>query len=297
MRLPTNWAAVGFLLILVFVWGGNYTWVKIGLNDIGPWSFNAVRYLGGALLLGTIFVVLGRGRGLVPISGERLALASIGLLQLAAITGFTTLALVYTEASRVVLIVYSVPVWALLWSLVLLGEKLTGIALLGAVLGIGGLVLLTPPDALNWDTATVSGIVLALLGTQTWALGAVLYRRRRWQTPFWSQIFWQIAAAAAVMVPAAIFVEGFGAWRDTTTLRLILLYNVAIPTVLGFWCWAQALSRIPAATASQVLVLSPIFGMVQSHFVLGEDLNEAIWAAAAAVTMGALLVLRAGRTA
>lgn len=296
-RLPTNWAAVGFLLVLVFAWGGNYTWVKMALDDIGPWSFNAMRYLGAALLLGTIFVVSGRGRILLPIPGERLALAFIGLLQVALMTGFTTLALVFTEASRVVLIAYSVPVWALLWSLVLLGEKLTRIAALGAALGIGGLALLAPPDALSWDAATLSGIILALLGTQAWAIGAVLYRQRRWRTPFWSQIFWQVGVAAVAMVPAALFVEGFGAWRDTTTLRVIVLYNVVVPTALGFWCWAQALSRVPAATASQVLVLSPIFGMVQSHFVLGEALNESIWAAAAAVSLGALLVLRGGRPA
>jgi drug/metabolite transporter (DMT)-like permease len=296
-RAPTNWAAIGFLLVLVFAWGGNYTWVKMALDDIGPWSFNAARYLGAALFLGTIFVALGRGQVLVPVAGERLLLACIGVLQVAMITGLTTVAMVYTEASRVVLIVYSVPVWALLWSLVLLGEKLTRISLLGAVLGIFGLVLLTPADALRFETAAISGTALALLGTNAWAAGAVLYRLRKWRTPFWSQIFWQIAVSATVMVPVALFVEGIGAWRDTTTLRLILVYNVVVPTALGFWCWAQALSRVPAATASQVLVLSPIFGMVRSHLVLGEPLNEAIWAAAAAVTLGAWLVLRAGRPA
>lgn len=296
-RVPTNWAAVGFLLVLVFLWGGNYTWVKMGLEDIGPWSFNALRYLGGAVLLAAILVVSGRRRSLLPVTSERLALAFTGLLQAGLMTGFTTLALVFTEASRVVLIAYSVPVWALLWSMVLLGEKLTRVAALGAALGILGLALLAPPDVLNWDTRTLAGIVLALLGTQAWAIGAVLYRRRRWETPFWTQIFWMIAAVAAFMVPAALFVEGFGAWRNTTTLWTILLYNMAAPTVLGFWCWAQALSRVPAGMASQVLVLSPIFGMVQSHLVLGEPLNEWIWAAAAAVSLGALLVLRGGRPA
>ena len=296
-RGPTTWAAVGFLLFLVFAWGGNYTWIKLALEDIGPWSFNAGRYLGAALFLAAIFLAGGRAHILLPVAGERLALAVIGVLQVAMITGLTTLALVYTEASRVVLIVYSVPVWALLWSLVLLGEKLTRVSLLGAVLGIFGLVLLTPADALSLDTGTITGVAFALLGTQAWALGAVLYRRRRWQTPFWSQIFWQIAVAAAVMVPAALIVEGFGAWRDTTPLRLVIAYNIVVPTALGYWCWAQALSRVPAATAAQVLVLSPIFGMLQSHVVLGEPLNEAIWAAAAAVTLGALLVLRAGSVA
>lgn len=293
-RGGVSWAAVGFLLALVFMWGGNYTWMKIALQDIGPWSFNAMRYVGGVALLTLIFVVSGNGSRLLPVPGERRPLALVGLLQATLMTAFTALALVYTDASRVVLIAYSMPIWAIIWAFVVLGERARPLAFVGASLGIMGIGVLTQPGQGGWGTGAAIGTVLALIAVQGWALGAVLYRRKVWRTPFWSQIFWQVAVTAVVMLPVALIVEGWKQWEDTTSLWIIVMYNIIAPTVLGFWCWAQALSRMPAGTAAQILVLSPIFGMLQSHFVLAEPLTETIWIAALAVSAGALLSLRAG---
>jgi drug/metabolite transporter (DMT)-like permease len=287
-------AGLGFLLALVFIWGGNYTWMKIALQDVGPWTFNALRYLGGAALLAAVFVVSGQRDRLAPAPGERLSLAVVGLLQATLMTSFTALALVYADASRVVLIAYSMPIWAILWGYVVLGERSRPLALVGALLGIAGVGLLTLPGRAGWSVDAAIGTGIALIAVQGWALGSVLYRRKVWRTPFWSQIFWQVAVTAAVMAPLALILERWGRWENTASLWIILLYNVAAPTVLGFWCWAKALSRMPAGIASQVLVLSPIFGMLQSHLVLGEPLTETIWLAALAVSAGALLALRAG---
>lgn len=289
-----SWIAVGLLLALVFMWGGNYTWMKLVLRDVGPWSFNAMRYVGGVILLSVFFIASGRGARLLPNRDERVPLAVVGLLQATLMTSFTVLALVYAEASRVVLIAYSMPVWALIWSFVLLGERARPLAVLGAALGIVGVVLLTGQDGTGWGTDTAIGSALALVAVQGWATGAVLYRRRAWRTPFWSQIFWQVAVTACVMLPVALIVEGWGNWQSSSTLWAVLAYNIVVPTVFGFWCWAQALSRMSAGTAAQILVLSPVFGMVQSHLVLGEALTETIWIAALAVSVGALLSLRSG---
>ena len=72
-------------------------------------------------------------------------------------------------------------------------------------------------------------------------------------------------------------------------LAVITVYNILVPTALAFWCWSQALARIRASTASQVLLLSPVFGIAQSHFVLGEPLTPAVLASAACVITGACL--------
>src|SRR5262249_39767263 len=37
------WGALGMLAVLIFAWGGNYTWISIALRDVGPWTFTAVR--------------------------------------------------------------------------------------------------------------------------------------------------------------------------------------------------------------------------------------------------------------
>ena len=287
-RLPHSTALV-FLAALVVIWGGNYTWVKIVVRDIGPWTFNTIRYWLAVAIMAAVFLALKRGRQLIPTQGERVALGIIGLLQVAVITTCTALALQWLEASRVVLIAYSMPIWTMPLSALLLNERITIVTAAGAALGFGGLVLLTNPFAMPWTAESVPGLLLALLAVNGWALGAVLYRRRTWQSTFWQQTFWQLAVAAVIMVPCALAFEYGREIRFTAPMVVITLYNCLFPTVIGYWCWAQALTRIPATAASQVLLMSPLFGMVQSHVVLDEPLGAWIFLAAACIVLGAWL--------
>src|SRR5690606_14398282 len=142
---PPQSTALFFLAALVVIWGGNYTWVKIVVRDIGPWTFNLIRCWLAVAIMAAVFVAAGRGRQLMPQPGERLGLGIIGLLQLATITTCTALALQWLEASRVVLITYSMPIWTIPLSALLLKERVAISTVAGAALGFAGLVLLTNP--------------------------------------------------------------------------------------------------------------------------------------------------------
>lgn len=293
---PPQSTALFFLAALVVIWGGNYTWVKIVVRDIGPWTFNLIRCWLAVAIMAAVFVAAGRGRQLMPQPGERLGLGIIGLLQLATITTCTALALQWLEASRVVLIAYSMPIWTMPLSALLLKERVTVSTVAGAALGFAGLVLLTNPFAMPWTAESIPGLLLALVAVNGWALGAVLYRRRRWQSTFWQQTFWQLAVTAVVLVPCALAFEHSREIRFTAPMVTITLYNSLFPTVIGYWCWAQALTRMPATAASQVLLMSPLFGIVQSHLVLDEPLGAWISLAAACIVLGAWLSISgAGR--
>lgn len=288
-----TYVAVGYLAFLVFAWGGNYTWVKIAMRDIGPLWFNVGRYGAAVLVLMSVFLVLGRVRGAIPERGERLQLAVIGLLQAGLMTTMTALAMRWIEASRVVLIAYTVPVWALLWGALILGERITLAAAVGAVLGFAGLAILTDPLNMDWgETDILPGTLVALLGVNGWALGAVLYRRRKWRSGFWPQTFWQLLATATGMLVLAPLIEDPGEIRLNAPVVMVTVYNVFVPILLGFFCWIQALSRIPAHAAGQIMILAPIYGVFQSYLVLDEPLGAGLIAACALVVTGAWLTLR-----
>jgi drug/metabolite transporter (DMT)-like permease len=293
MSPGTDKVTLLFLIALVAIWGGNYTWVKVALQDIGPWTFNAIRYGGATLLMLGVFGLKGPFSSILPAPEERRSLALIGFLQAGLTTAFAALALQWIEATRVVLINYSMPIWTLPLSLLLLGERISLRAGLGAALGAAGLVLLTNPFTMVWNETTLPGVLCALVSVLSWALGAVLYRRRKWTSGFWQQSFWMIAVTFVFMTPFAFIFETGRSINPTTSLLLVIAYNMVVPTVVGFWCWSQALSRVSATTAAQFLLLSPIFGMVQNHFVLGEPLGAWIGAAAACIILGAFLSLRA----
>jgi drug/metabolite transporter (DMT)-like permease len=285
----SQWSALGLLAVLIFAWGGNYTWIKIALSDIGPWTFNAVRYCGAAAIVGVALLLRYGPRDVLPVRGERARLAGIGLLSGAALTMLITASLMWIESTHTILLIYTNPIWTLLLSVFILGERLTILNIAGVIFGVMGIVLLTNPWVLHWQVSTMPGVVAALIGAMAWALGSVLYRRGSWKSTFWQQVFWQLAASGLLTGAAALFFERESTISPSPQLVIIMIYNILIPTALAFWCWSRALSSMKASTASQVLLLSPIFGVAQSHLVLGEPLNQAILESAGCVVTGACL--------
>jgi drug/metabolite transporter (DMT)-like permease len=286
-KLP--WGALGLLAVLIFAWGGNYTWISIALRDVGPWTFTAVRYVGAAVVIGMMLAFRGGPAHMMPVRGERAGLAVIGLLQGAALTILLTLSLQWIESTHTILLMYTNPLWALLWSVLLLGERFSIASVAGIALGLLGMAILTNPLTMSWNAVTIPGVLSALAATIAWALGSVLYRRRKWESTFWQQVFWQLAVSGIAVAIPAVMLEWNHPIRLTPQLIVNSIYNILVPTALAFWCWSQALTRVRASTASQILLLSPVFGVAQSHFVLGEPLTPAVLASAACVIMGACL--------
>jgi drug/metabolite transporter (DMT)-like permease len=283
------WGALGMLAVLIFAWGGNYTWISIALRDVGPWTFTAVRYVGAAIVIGAALAFHSGPRHMLPMRGERARLAGIGLLQAATLTILLTLSLMWIESTHTILLMYTNPLWALLLSVVLLGERFSIASVAGIALGLLGMAILTNPLAMRWNAVTVPGVLCALAATIAWALGSVLYRRGRWESTFWQQVFWQLAVSGVAVAVPAVIIEWSHPVRFTPQLVVNTIYNILVPTALAFWCWSQALTRVRASTASQVLLLSPVFGVAQSHFILGEPLTPAVLASGACVITGACL--------
>lgn len=283
------WSALGLLAVLIFAWGGNYTWISLALRDVGPWTFTAVRYVGAAIVVATALTLHSGPGHMLPVRGERARLAAIGVLQGAGLTILLTLSLQWIESTHTILLMYTNPLWALLWSVLLLGERFSVASVAGVALGLLGMAILTNPLTIPWNAVTIPGVVCALAATIAWALGSVLYRRGRWQSTFWQQVFWQLAVSGIAVAIPAVMLDWGHPIRLTPQLIANTIYNILVPTALAFWCWSQALTRMRASTASQILLLSPVFGVAQSHFVLGEPLTPAVLASAACVITGACL--------
>src|SRR5262249_3839701 len=150
----------------------------------GPWTFTAVRYVGAAIVVGTVLALRGGPTHIMPVRGERARLTAIGMLQGAGLTILLTLSLQWIESTHTILLMYTNPLWALLLSVLLLGERFSTASVAGIGLGLSGMAILTNPLAMPWNATTVPGVVSALAATIAWALGSVLYRREQWESTF-----------------------------------------------------------------------------------------------------------------
>jgi drug/metabolite transporter (DMT)-like permease len=279
-------------LLLVFVigaWGANYVITKIAVSINGPWAFNAFRYATAAALLAAWLSYQKGWRALLPVPGEFGRTILIGLLQISVTTSSTNWALTRIDANRTILLAYSMPIWALFFGLVLSRDLVNLKSVIGVALGFGGLALFCAPWSMDWtsfDALTGSGA--ALLGSVAWALGAVLYRRFTWTSSLGQQIFLQLLTAAVTAILCAAAFEQRAVVFDGHYVAIIL-YNALVPTILAFWFWAKILTLIPATTAGQFMLLSPIVGIVLGSLVLGEAMTPMLIASAALILGGALL--------
>jgi drug/metabolite transporter (DMT)-like permease len=211
------------------------------------------------------------------------------LLQISVTTSSTNWALTRIDANRTILLAYSMPIWALFFGLVLSRDLVNPRTVIGVVLGFGGLALFCAPWSMDWtsfDALTGSGA--ALLGSVAWALGAVLYRRFTWTSSLGQQIFLQLLTATVTAILCAAAFEQRPVVFDEHYVAIIL-YNALVPTILAFWFWAKILTLIPATTAGQFMLLSPIVGIALGSLVLGEALTLVLIASAALILGGALL--------
>ena len=280
------------LAAVVLFWGTNWLIIRAALPDVGPLTLNLLRFGGSAVFLAALLPLL--RSPLLPPAGERAPMALIGVLQIAAMLSLSSLGLLVVPPGRAAVLAYTMQVWALPLGVLIAGERPPRQRVLGGLLAFAGVLVFFNPALVDWsDPAVLLGNGLLVASAVSWALGATLYRRHRWRTPFWTQTFWQIAVSTAAVLPFALLLEADRAVTWTPMLLLALAYNWVIGTALCYWWWSKALAVMPAAQAGQILCLVPVTALLESAVVYGEPLTAGVLVAVALIAAGIVMTVRA----
>ncbi|MGH7094233.1 MAG: DMT family transporter [Stellaceae bacterium] len=280
-----------YLTIVVLSWSLNWPLMKLAIADIPPPLFVLSRLIGS---LGLILVPLvARRQNLLPEPGERWDLFWVGQAQVAGFLILSIVGLSIVPAGRAIVLAYTMPLWAIPIGLFMWPEPIGRKTLFGAALGFAGLVLFMNPGLVDWrDPRLLAGNAALLLAAIAWALGACLYRRRAWRSPFWVQTGWQVAVS---IPPVAVLVlSGWDAGSIHWTARAvaIVIYNAVVTTTLGYFLWSKILSVMPAATAGQVMTLTPIGGFILSTWLFGGAITTDVVLSIVLIVAGIFVTLR-----
>jgi drug/metabolite transporter (DMT)-like permease len=197
-------AARVMVVALALTWGLTWPAMKIALDEIPPFSRRA-----GTCVLGTLVVfafALLHHRN-VAISGRvaRVHVLVAGCLNLAAFSMFTAFAQLATATSRVIIVTYTMPIWASLMARPVLGERLTGARLIALILCAAGLTVLIGPLIGSGDPP---GFGFALATAVSWAAGTVYLKWARINADPIAVTAWQLVVATAVTGTGLWLVEG-----------------------------------------------------------------------------------------
>jgi drug/metabolite transporter (DMT)-like permease len=260
------------LAAVVVFWGVNWPVMKYGLQYVPPLTFATLRMAMGAVVLA--LVAGWRGELKVPHREDLPLVFGVGLLQMAAFMGLVNVGLQYVPAGRSAILAYTTPLWVVPLAVLLLGESLTRLRVLGLVLGLGGVAVLFNPLGFDWhDPHVVLGNGLLLFAALLWALLIVKVRGHRWTGSPLSLMPWQLLVAILAMLPFVYFFEGDNAIHWGAPLAWVLVYNGPIATAFCFWAMISVTRALPAITTSLSTFCVPLVGYVTAVLVLGEAVS------------------------
>jgi drug/metabolite transporter (DMT)-like permease len=280
-----------YLGVMIASWAGNWPLMKLALGQVPPLLFVLLRLIGSLALIAPGLVAT--GQPLLPVRGERLRLFWVGQLQVAGFLICSIIGLAIVPAGRAIVLAYTMPLWAIPIGMLLWPEPLSRGQLIGAAIGFAGLVLFMNPGLVDWGNRLIlAGNALLLLAAIFWALGSCLYRQRPWRSPFWVQTFWQLAVSTIPVAAIVLTAPSGGPVQWSPALLAILAYNCIVTTALGYFLWGKVLSMMPAATAGQVLTLTPIGGFVLSTLIFGGTITADVVLSIVLIVGGIVVTLR-----
>jgi len=281
-------------LVLVLVQGMFASLAIVGklvFPVIPPTGLVVIRVGGAVMLLGV--AVLARGRARIHGIKDWLLLGLSGLLGVAANQTMFLMGLERTTAVNASLLVTTVPVFTVLYSVLARQERASLLKMSGIGLAGIGVVYLIGPDraSLSPNLALGNGLVVAAMMCYSGFLVISKPLLKRYGTTtviLWVMTF-GLAGTLALGVPALREV----AWTDVPTVTwLWVIYIVLVPTVGAFSLNAWALRRTSSHLVAAFIYLQPLVTASIAPAVLeGESITLRTAVAGLAIFSGLGLVI------
>jgi len=254
------------VVLLAFAWGFSWISAAIALEEVPPWS---LRFAGAGIGTVTLFVAaLATGRNLRVPRGERVHVMVAGFLNAAAFQVFSAFAQLSGATSRVVIITYSMPIWATVLSWLVLGERLNAVRKVAFGLCVSGLTILVWP---LFDDGVPVSVVFSFGCALSWATATVYMKRMKTTVPPLANAAWQLLFGFLFIAAGTFVFDGYPRlWPISPEPLLAVLYVGVIGVGLAHFLWWSIVGRLPTITASIGSLLVPVVAVTASTIILGE---------------------------
>jgi drug/metabolite transporter (DMT)-like permease len=281
---------LAYLVVTSAGWGVNWAAMKVLLREWPPLFARGVAGVAAAAILVVVAWRIGESLRLPAGIGRRLAVASF--LNVFAWMGFTTLSLEWLTAGQGALLVYTMPIWAMLFAWPIRG-RMPGVRdAAGLVLCVAGILTLFG-GSFALGVERVPGIVFALGAAILFALGTIVVQPL--PLPPFAAVAWQLVLGCAPMVALGLAFEHPRIDALSARGAALMTYMTIVPMGVCYLTWFAALRRLPGETASMATLLTPVIGVIAAAVALGEPFGARQVAALVLVIGGLAFVVGSGQ--
>ncbi len=271
---PGNWLANQPYLLLSITslcWAGNAIVGRLAAGHIPPVTLSFLRWsLAFLIVLPFAWKHLRQDWAAI-----RERLGTMVLLSVTGIGVFNTLqywALEYTQALNTLLLQSAAPLFVAVWSLLLLGVRLTLAQAGGIVVSLTGVLVILLHGDLTALTAIAfnKGDVIFTVALVIFGLYSVLTLKRP-KIHALSLIGFTFGVGAACLIPLLIWELLTRPLMQLDTANLLtLLYVPVFPSIIAYLCFNRGVHLIGANRAAPFFHLVPAFGALMAIVFLGE---------------------------
>jgi drug/metabolite transporter (DMT)-like permease len=283
------------MLLVVIIWGANFSIVKWSLSQIPPLAFTALRFTFAAVLL---LIVLRVREGTVRLPQDKvwrvLLFGFIGntIYQVLFING-----LAITTAANTALLIATTPVLVLLLGSLLRIEPLTRNTVAGIALAFIGMALVMAARGAGLNEQTLTGDLLALASAVCWSIYTLGVRSLGAELSPLRITAWTMVAG----VPG-LLVIGAGQLANTNWIAVDergwggLAYATLLALVVAYLLWNTSVRRVGSSRTAVYACATPLVATVVAWYVLGEAFKPLQGFGAALIVGGVLLTRKRAKT-
>ncbi len=262
------------LLLSATIWGFAFVAQRMGMDHVGPFTFNGIRFFLGAAVVFP-FIVRNSQQQHPKAAAAAGVLGRRALFFYGALAGLTIFAgaslqqvgLVYTTAGKAGFItslyVVMVPLMGSAW-----GQRTRAGTWGGALIAAVGMYLLS----INEDFTIAFGDLLELIGAVFWACHILLIGWLSPKTDSLQLAFVQFMVCAAASLVTAVMVETIRV-ADLMAVALPILYGGVLSVGVAYTLQVVAQRHAHPAHAAILLSLEAVFAAVGGWLILGEVMS------------------------
>jgi drug/metabolite transporter (DMT)-like permease len=270
-----RWKTLVAFAIIYFVWGSTFLAIRIGVHEVPPFLFAAMRFLAaGAMLFG---FMLTRGEAL-PTRRQWGSIALIAFLIFVCDYGLLFWAEQRIPSGIAAVMMATIPALMSLSEIVFLRtQRLTARLILALVVGLGGVaVLMLPTLHLGDEPIDHTGAIFCLIGAVTWSIASVLSRKLPLPKSKPLNSGAQMLVGGVFLTLVAGPLGEFHRFHPSVVSShawMALLYLIVPGSIIGFTAYVWLLSRESPTKVGTYAYVNPVVAVLLGFFVGGETLG------------------------
>jgi drug/metabolite transporter (DMT)-like permease len=280
-------------LVLAMIWGSTWLFIKLGLEDLPPFTFAGIRFVIAAIIL--LIIILIRRRPL-PRSGRDWALiAGTGILAFAINYGLLFWGEQRTSSGLAAILQTIIPVFGLILAhLHLPEERITWPKFIGVVLGIGGVAIIFSNQMELGGAAAFQGSVAIVVGAFGAAYSNILVKARGGHLDYAVLAAGQMICGLVPLLTVGLIFEGNPLKLRWTPLALLSLFYLAVVgSAIAFLLYYWLVRHMEVTKTMLIALFTPLLAVSLGMLVRGEELTWRTAAGGACIMAGiGVIVLR-----